>query len=185
VQLVVERLYEDETLRADLTDEESEALLSWASQTLIARLDKTFTANGSDTELEAAPDKEFARIKAVVQAIIELTKENTAQPEEPAHPAYTELSFTPLKSETPPELSGFGGLFKGVMQSVQDFLKPLDSNPAEKGEAAGSATADPVFATFEDFGLSHTQVEGMLEMFAGRSRLENINLATELLNPIK
>ncbi len=70
VQMVVERLYEDEAFRADLTDDEAQPLLDWASQELMTRLDKFYSQAKTDAELQAAPDNEYSRVKNLAQDII-------------------------------------------------------------------------------------------------------------------
>jgi|GEM_PF-2438610 len=68
MKMLVERLYEDESLRSDLTDDEAGPLLDWAMNDLMERLEKVYKTATSTQELEQGMETQYDQTKSLIMA---------------------------------------------------------------------------------------------------------------------
>ncbi len=66
MKMLVERLYEDESLRSDLTDDEAGPLLDWAMNDLMERLEKVYQTATTTKELEEGLESQYAQTRSLI-----------------------------------------------------------------------------------------------------------------------
>ncbi|NWJ48046.1 MAG: hypothetical protein HXX08_19500 [Chloroflexi bacterium] len=171
IQQVVERVYEDEMLRADLTDEEAQPVLDWASNYLYQRLENKYSNATSDTELEGAPDYEYGLVKQVVLAIIALSNPLLNESEAPQHA----IMFSAVRTLA----QSIGGLLGN--KKLESVGEPATS---EGKSEVSDKELDPHQTTLFNLGLSPATVRNLPRQLAGKNRQEKIDLLMSLLQTV-
>lgn len=166
---MVERVYEDEMLRSDLTDKEAQPVLDWASNYLYQRLENKYANATTATELEDAPDYEYGRVKQAVLAVIALS--------------------SPTSNETPHAI--LLSSVKTLAQAISGLLgnknpESLAENPATPRVKAqvSDKELDTNQTTLFNFGLSPETVRDFPQQLSGKTRQEKIDLLISILQTV-
>jgi hypothetical protein len=196
VQQVVERVYEDENLRRDLTDEEAQPMLDWFANTLYSRLENLYSSDVQEVDLEKESEVLYSSLRDTMQAVVVLVGKETQNGETPAEPTLPDLSavnYAPppetFPETTPPEQSS--GNF---IDSLGSFVRNLGTLISEQNRQTAAVSAENTGllesppqpynipppsdggGEAEVPGIPPERLQDLKQQFEGKSRQERIEL---------